>query len=277
MGNKVLRDLVLSTIAAQPMRVKKWLIHRHSRLVLGILFRVESGDIVVSPAGPSGARFLMKMKWQSHTEYALGTYEPDFFQALRKHIRSGDACVDVGGNLGYYSLLMARLTGPKGRVVTFEPVAENLAVLRENIEINKFKNIKVVDSALGERAGVLKLIRSGSETFTATPSTRGYAVEGEHMEVEVRVDTLDSYLDREFLRPNVIKIDVEGAELDVLRGATETLRTARPTLLLEIHGWGDPVSQAVMDLMVSSNYNVSLAGQRGHEAFCIAVPNGVVG
>jgi FkbM family methyltransferase len=256
------------------MRVKAWLIQRHRQLVLGILFRLEPRDIVVGRAGPSGARFLMKMEWQSHTEYALGIYEPDFLQALRRHIRRGDICVDVGGNLGYYSFLMARLTGPEGRVITFEPVAENLAVLRENIAINKFTNIQVVDTALGERPGVMKLIRSESETFSATPSARAYAVKGGHKEVEVQMDTLDSYLVRENLWPGVIKIDVEGAEIDVLRGATETLRTMRPTVLLEIHGWGDSTSGEVTDLLGSLGYNVSLAGRRGREAFCVAVPNG---
>jgi FkbM family methyltransferase len=249
-------------------------LQRHPRFVLGILFRVEPGDIVVSHAGPSGARFLMKMKWQSHTEYALGTYEPDFFRAMRKHIRRGDTCVDVGGHLGYYSFLMSRLTGPEGRVITFEPVAENIAAIRENIALNKSTNIRVVNSALGERAGMMTLVRSEDETFSATPSTRGYAVEGGRKEVEVQVGTLDSFLARENLRPGVIKIDVEGAEIDVLRGANETLRTIRPIVLLEIHGWGDSTSREVTELLASCGYNVSLAGRRGREAFCVATPNG---
>jgi FkbM family methyltransferase len=254
--------------------VKEWLMRRHTRIVLGVLFILEPGDVVVSHAGPSGARFQMKMNWQAHTEYVLGTYEPDFFNALRKQIQRGDTCVDVGGHLGYYSFIMARLVGPQGRVITFEPVAENLAGLREGIEVNKFANIRVVDTALGERPGVLKLIRSEAETFSATPSARGYAVEGAHKEVEVKVDTLDSFLARENLSPDVIKIDVEGAELDVLRGATETLRKMRPKVLVEVHGWGDPMSEKVKELLANADYTISLVGQRGREVFCLALPNG---
>jgi FkbM family methyltransferase len=272
LGNRVLRDLVVGIIVAQPIRIKEWLMRRHPRLLLGVLFRLEPGNIVVSHAGPSAARFQMKLNWQAHTEYVLGTYEPDFFKALRKNIRRGDTCVDVGGHLGYYSFIMARLAGPQGRVITFEPVAENLAVLRENIDINKFTNIKVVDTGLGERSCVMKLIRSESETFSATPSSRGYAVEGAQKEIEVKVDTLDSYVTREHVRPHLIKIDVEGAELDVLRGSTELLRTIRPIVLLEIHGWGDPTSKEVAELLASLDYSVSIVGQRGREAFCVAVP-----
>ena len=274
MGNRFLRDLVVGAVAAQPMRVKEWLMRRHPRIMLGVLFRLERGDVVVSHAGPSGARFQMKMNWQSHTEYVLGTYEPDFFNALRKQIRRGDTCVDVGGHLGYYSFIMARLVGPQGRVITFEPVVENLVGLRESIEINKFSNIRLVDTALGERPGVLKLIRSELEKFTATPSTRGYAVEGAQKEVDVKVDTLDSFLARENITPDVIKIDVEGAELDVLRGATETLRKMRPKVLVEIHGWGDPTSEKVKELLANADYTISIVGQRGREAFCLALPNG---
>jgi FkbM family methyltransferase len=273
-GYRLFREMVVGAIASQPVRVKEWLLHRHPRALLGLLFRLERGDIVVSHAGPPGARFLMKMKWQSNTEYVLGTYEPGFLGALRKHIRRGDTCVDVGGHIGYYSFLMAKFTGPEGRVITFEPVAENLAALRENTLLNKAKNIRVVETALGERVGVMKLVRAENETVSATPSMRGYAVEGKRIEVEVRVDTLDAFLARETMRPSVIKIDVEGAEIDVLRGATETLRTIRPTVLLEIHGWGDSISRQVTDLLVSANYLVSLAGRLGREAFCVAVPDG---
>jgi hypothetical protein len=72
----------------------------------------------------------------------------------------------------------------------------------------------------------------------------------------------------------VIKIDVEGAELDVLRGATETLRKMRPKVLVEVHGWGDPTSEKVKELLANADYTISLVGRRGREAFCLALPNG---
>jgi len=245
----------------------------HPRLLLAVLFRVERGDMVISPAGPSGNRFRMRLKWQDHTPYILGTYEPEFLNALRKYVRPGDTCVDVGGNLGYYCLLMANLVGPQGRVITFEPVEENIAVLKENLAVNKIKNVELVNSALGAQPGTLSLIRSEAGSISATPSIRGYAVEGEQSSIDVPVTTLDEYLEEKSWRPAVIKIDVEGAELEVLRGALNTLRVARPTVLVEVHGWEEASTADVRDLFSSVGYQISLAGTRGHEAFCVALPN----
>jgi FkbM family methyltransferase len=272
MSNETIRDAIVGTIAAQPFPVKRWLMN-HPRLLLGVLFRVERGDMVISPAGPSGNRFRMRLKWQDHTPYIIGTYEPEFLKALRQHVRPGDTCVDVGGNLGYYCLLMSNLVGPKGRVITFEPVEENLAVLRENIAVNKIENVELANTALGAHPGVLSLIRSEVGSVSATPSVRGYAVEGAQSSIEVPVNTLDAYLEEKGWRPAVIKIDVEGAELEVLRGAVNTLRVARPTVLVEVHGWEETSSAEVREFFSDVGYRISLAGTRGHEAFCVALPN----
>jgi FkbM family methyltransferase len=274
MSKRFFRDLFVGALAAQPYRVKNWLLRRHPRFVLGMLFRLEPGDVVVSSAGPSSLRFLMKMQWQAHTEYVLGVYEPEFFQVLKQHLRPGDTCVDVGGHLGYYSMLMARLVGPGGRVITFEPVQENLAVLKENISLNHMDNVRLVNTALGRSSGTMTLIRSESETMSATPSIRAYAVEGVQKEVEVKVDTLDAFFDREGCQPKLIKVDVEGAEIEVLLGAKKTLANSHPIVMVEIHGWGEESNREVLDLFSSLHYSVSVAGTRGHEAFCVAIPNG---
>ncbi|HUK30099.1 MAG TPA: FkbM family methyltransferase [Candidatus Acidoferrum sp.] len=274
MKKTFLRDLVVGTISAQPFRVKNWLLRRHPRFLLGLLFRLEPGDVVISPAGPSSFRFLMKMQWQAHTEYVLGIYEPEFFQVLRRHLRPGDTCVDVGGHLGYYSMLMARLVGPGGRVITFEPVQENIAVLEENLAMNHMDNVRLVNTALGRCSGTMTLVRSESETMSATPSIRAYAVEGSQKQVEVNVDTLDAFLDRNGCRPKLIKIDVEGAEIEVLLGAMKTLANSHPVVMVEIHGWGEASNREVLDLFSSLHYSVSVVGTRGHEAFCVAIPNG---
>ncbi len=271
MREKVFRDLVVGAVARQPLWAKEWLL-RHPHLLLGVLFRLERGDLVVSPAGPAGLRFRMKLRWQAHTAYVIGSYEPEFMDALRRHIRPGDTCLDVGGNLGYYCMVMARLTGSGGRVISFEPIAENQAVLRENIALNGMDNVEVADIALGATPGVMSLIRGEAGAVSATPSVRGYAVEGAQSSVEVRVDTLDAFLEHRSCRPSVIKIDVEGAEMEVLQGAVKTLRAARPAVLLEVHGWDDESSGTVRGFFSPLGYQVSLIGTRGHEAFCLAVP-----
>lgn len=271
MSNQTIRDAIVGTIAAQPFPVKRWLMN-HPRLLLAVLFRVERGDMVISPAGPSGNRFRMRLNWQDNTSYILGTYEPEFLNALRQYVRPGDTCVDVGGNLGYYCLLMSSLVGPQGRVITFEPVEENLAVLKENIAVNGIKNVQLVNTALGAQPGTISLIRSEAGSISATPSIRAYAVEGEQSSIDVPVNTLDAYLEEKGWRPAVIKIDVEGAELEVLRGAVNTLRVTRPTVLVEVHGWEEASTADVREFFSNVGYQISLAGTRGREAFCVALP-----
>ncbi len=166
MTSTKVRDVIVSAICAQPLPVKQWLL-RHPRLLLAILFRIERGDMVVTPAGPSGHRFRMRLRWQDHTGYILGAYEPEFVSALCKHVSRGDTCIDVGGNLGYYCMLMATLVGTQGRVFTFEPVSENLAVLKENISLNNLTNVELVNSALGARPGTMSLIRSEAGSVSA--------------------------------------------------------------------------------------------------------------
>jgi FkbM family methyltransferase len=266
-----MRDAIVGAISALPLSFKLWLM-RHPRFLLAVLFRIERGDMVISPAGPSGHRFRMRLKWQDHTPYILGTYEPEFSTALSQYLRSGDTCVDVGGNLGYYSLLMASFVGPTGRVITFEPVQENLAVLKENIAVNGLRNVEFVNSALGSQPGVMSLIRSEAGSVSATPSIRGYAVEGAQVSIEVPVNTLDAFLEEKGWRPSVIKIDVEGAELEVLRGAVNTLRVARPAVLLEVHGWDEGSSGEVRDFFSKFGYQISLRGTRASEGFCVALP-----
>jgi FkbM family methyltransferase len=272
----MMRDSVVAAISAQPIAVKKWLM-RHPRLLLWVLFRLERGDMVISPAGPSGHRFQMRLRWQDHTDHVLGIYEPEFVQSLCQRVRPGDTCIDVGGNIGYYCLLMATLVGTQGRIITFEPVAENLAVLRENISLNNLKNVELVHSALGAQPGTLSLIRGDEGTISSTPSVSGYAVKDSRSTVEVQVNTLDAFIQASSYRPSLIKIDVEGAEMDVLRGAIKTLRTMQPTVLVEVHGWDHVSSGAMKDLFSAVDYQISLVGSRGHEAFCLAVPDEKLG
>jgi FkbM family methyltransferase len=268
---KFIRNIAVGAIAIQSNSVKRWLI-RHPRILLGVLFRLERDDIVISPAGPRGSRFQMKLSWQGHTTYVLGAYENDFIDVMRRYLHSGDTCVDVGGHLGYYCLLMSKMVGPTGHVISFEPVPTNMAVLKENIALNSVTNVELVNSALGERPGTVSLICPENFELSWTPSIRAYNVEGARNSIDVPMDTLDAFLHRGGHKPTLIKIDVEGAELDVLSGAVETLRTARPTVLLEIHGWGDASSEQILALFSSVGYTTSVTGTRGHEAFCVAVP-----
>jgi FkbM family methyltransferase len=157
----------------------------------------------------------------------LGTYEPQQTALFERQIGPGDVVFDVGANAGYYTLLAARRVGPRGKVIACEPDPRIAAFLRLHVEANCLRNVTVVESALGVESGAARFCR-GTGTGTGRISDAG--------DLTVRVQTLDGLSHEHGLLPTHIKIDVEGAELDVLSGGRRTLRRARPTIFLSTHG-----------------------------------------
>jgi len=166
---------------------------------------------------------------------ALGRYEPDKHQAFQHFLRSGDSFIDVGVNKGDFSLLAAKLVGKEGRVLAFEPEPSNCRWIRKSIHANGYSNITLFEMALSDENGEAQLnlgAKSGWHTLIPGQKGRGRGV------IEVLTRSLDSILEEKGLAQSIrmIKIDVEGAEMAVLKGAINTLR-ANPevVLLLDLH------------------------------------------
>lgn len=200
-------------------------------------------------------------------------YEPEVIRALRKYLRQGDTCIDVGGHVGYLTLLMARTVGPKGKVVTFEPMPETYQVLKENVSLNGLKNVKLEQAAVGESETIGSLIFEANQQLTWTPSATAYGVRGKSKSLSVPVTSLDHYVGNTGLHPRLIKVDVEGAELDVLRGARRVLREDGPTVLVEVHGVGGEYEQAVLTLLEECGYVTQPLEVRNGEAIYLALPS----
>lgn len=162
----------------------------------------------------------------------LGTYEPDQTSRVVQELSEGSVFYDVGAAVGYYTVLAAPRVGAAGRVLAFEPDPKNAAFLRRHVEINRFTNVVVRQSAVGDRDGTATFT-CGSGTGTGHLSDDGGA--------PVAICRLDSMVE-EHGWPTHMKIDVEGAELEVLRGAQGILKRARPVIFLSTHG--EPVKQA---------------------------------
>jgi FkbM family methyltransferase len=268
-----LRDLIVECLAMQPLPMKIWEYRKFRRFLLGGLFRLEKNRIAVTGAGPAGQRYRMRLSWQAHTACVLGIYEPKVIGALREHLRVGDTCLDVGGHVGYLTLLMARLVGPGGRVVAFEPIPETFAALRENVSLNHLENVRLENTAVGEQEGMISLFCDAAQELSWTPSVSAHRVPGNQIkEISVPVLSLDSFLESSSLRPKLVKIDVEGAELEVLRGARKMLLEARPVVLVEIHDRGPDHQATVRQILDSCGYAVDDLDTREREIFCLAVP-----
>ena len=153
---------------------------------------------------------------------------------------AGETVYDIGADQGIYTLFFARKVGDKGRVITFEPNPVSYAHVVTNVALNKFPNVEIRNVAIGNTPGKLMF------AFPAKDPGRGTAdelireqilKEPGSRAVEVDVEALDSLIANAGLpRPTFAKIDVEGFELQVLQGMSNTLRNQRPRLFIEIHG-----------------------------------------
>ena len=192
----------------------------------------------------------------------------DEIRFLRRHLRKGDVAIDIGAHKGAYTYWMRRCVGGQGRVVAFEPqelLAANLAAITQAM---RWDRVAVERSALSSRigTGALKVPAGGPSPSTALVVGPD-RVDDSDDEHAVPVDTLDHYVCEHCLDAvHLIKCDVEGHELDVFRGASDTLARHRPALLFECerrHGAGNSIGE-VFSFLNGAGYDGSffLRGKR---------------
>jgi len=163
-------------------------------------------------------------------EYRFVTWNPAEYEAFRAAAKPGGVALDVGANVGAYALLLGQWVRPGGRVFAFEPAPEAFAGLSEHVCLNDLAATVVpVRAAAAASSGTATLATDGISGANRLADEPG----GE----TVRTVTVDEFCAREGITPSFIKIDVEGAELDVLRGARATIRAAGDALALfvEMH------------------------------------------
>lgn len=165
--------------------------------------------------------------------YTFGMWEPPLTRWLQRTLRPGDTFVDVGANIGYYSLLASGLVGSPGRVVAIEAFPDFREVLSANIAMNGARNVRVAGEAVSDRAEVLRFTLASSANMGAN-SIVPYPGEAE-AQADVPARTLPAILtSAELSGARVIKVDVEGAEGAVVRGLAPALGCLRPDAELAI-------------------------------------------
>ncbi|UQA62413.1 FkbM family methyltransferase [Polyangium aurulentum] len=190
------------------------------------------GSVVTIKSGHAAG-----MRWKRHHRYVngywVGNYEYPIQELFARHLGPGDVFYDIGANAGFFTLLAARRVGPSGRVYAFEPVPDNLASVREQIEVNRLEHAEAVGAAVGRSAGRLALRYSPGASAMARLAHVGKA-QPDETTLDVEVVCLDDFL-KDHRAPTMMKIDVEGAEGEVLEGARSALEKG-PKLLIEVHG-----------------------------------------
>jgi len=216
------------------------------RLVVAATRPLRYRDIPVLRGRMAGVRLNLG---GSFLRYLTGDAEPEVQQALAGLVKPGQVVYDVGANIGFFTILCSRLVGPDGHVYAFEPIPENLQTLRHNVALNGLRNVTIVEKALSSSTGTAEMFVSPWSAFHSLNVEGATKVEDhgpEEGEITVQTVTLDEFVTREGGRvPDLVKIDVEGAELIVVQGMGETLRSTRPLLLVELHDTKDGYAEFV--------------------------------
>lgn len=209
------------------------------RLGLRIFSRVNPGDITIRHHYTGTPLRLHSFRHKGYW-YHGRRREAANMVAFRHFVTPGGTVLEAGGHIGYVSLYLSSLVGSSGSVHVFEPAFNNLPYLRRNV--TGVPGVHVVPKALGEGPGVLPLFvedltgqnNSLVANFSGLADNERNAVAARVVATEVEVTSIDAYVAEHRLTPSFVKIDVEGFEWPVLRGARETLRTARPVLMVEV-------------------------------------------
>ncbi|MER2599899.1 MAG: FkbM family methyltransferase [Caldilineales bacterium] len=178
----------------------------------------------------------------------LGSYEADKQRLFSRLIQPGMVIYDAGAHVGFYTLLAAHLTGPRGHVLAIEPSPRNQALLQRHIALNGYGDrVTLLAAALAEQSGTLRFATAGEQAYQGHLSAQG--------ELTVQAVTLDELAaSGETPPPHLIKMDVEGAELNALRGAADVLRHAQPMLMLATHS--TELQQSCCTLLAEYGYVV---------------------
>jgi FkbM family methyltransferase len=197
------------------------------RTAAGSRLRVDTSDA-------AGRTLAVTGEWEAHVT-----------PLFARRLAPGDVCVDVGANIGYYTLLASRIVGARGHVYALEPAPATYAELRDNLELNGVTNVTAIEVAAGADDGSGALYagppgNTGQASMQVPTGTLGASID-ERTDVTVRrLASVVADVHRPRLR--LVKIDVEGAEFAVLRGLEPLLEAgAEPDILMELHPalWGD--------------------------------------
>jgi FkbM family methyltransferase len=217
----------------------------------------------------NGMKIRFPARWSRYYE---NNYESDNYTFLQQYIKPGMHIIDIGAHLGLFSAASSKLTGPLGKIICFEPTPETFSVLKETLRVNHCENVIPVQAAVSNREGKATFY-VGNTSVSNSNSLVKNKPDNESSAYEVQMVTIDSVVLKYVLKPSLIKIDAEGAELDVLKGGLKTFKEYKPVLILGLHPdfikqKGDSL-QAIWELLKDCNYEVRLEGKSmAKEDFC---------
>lgn len=195
--------------------------------------------------------FRMGLNLRAEKSYWLGVWETDIQRIFQDEVKEGMVVYDTGAHIGYFSLLFSKLCGKTGKVFSFEPDPDIFERLNQNIGLNNAKNIFPCRLAVSDKKG--KCFFEKMKVHS-----RGHLLDGvadAREAIEVETETLDNFVfERKNSPPHIVKIDVEGAEGNVLRGMNRLLSLIKPLVVCEVHNYES--AQEVFEVLSKNNYSI---------------------
>jgi len=201
---------------------------------------------------------------RGNLEYAYGINEPPVQEVLAELLKPGMVFFDIGANIGFFTIIAAHLVGTNGSVFSFEPEPQNAEAVRHNVSINNFNQVQVIQKAVSST--------TGRERFLLSEFSGGSALESGSPppdlvgEIEVDVVAIDDLIQKKggIPSPDVVKIDVEGVEIDVLQGMKDTIKDFHPAIIYEIDDCDpqnyDRKQQACSMFLLTNGYSIRKLG-----------------
>ena len=196
------------------------------------------------------------------------SYEPDIVQVLQNHLNVKKDVIDVGANVGFYSVFFAKSIGDNQRVLSIEPTPGALKLLKKNIQQNDCaEKVTIFNGVLSDTKGELSInMIPGMEEYSSLGKLAHSAVdEKKKTSIQVSSETLDNLVAEYKLEPGIIKIDVEGAEFLVLNGAEETIKKYHPTFVIEVSDHLSKSLQTTSSMLFQflENFNYKITDMHG--------------
>jgi FkbM family methyltransferase len=255
---------ILSTAAwaarvlPQPVKDNLYRIKPVAGLLRNVLNRAAPTgltQVTVAAGALAGMRLVLDM--QTEKDYWLGTYEPQLQSAILDFVRPGKVAYDVGANIGYISLLLAKTVGQQGHVFSFEALPANIERMRQNVSLNQMEaRISVIDRAVSDSEDPVNFLTSPSGGMGRVEGSVGRQISPTGS-LPVAGTSLDHFVYQEGNPPpEILKMDIEGGETRALPGMSRILLEDHPIVLLELHG--PDATQIAWDILEKTGYHLYL-------------------
>lgn len=192
--------------------------------------------------------------------YWLGNYEWEKQEHIRKLARKNMIVYDIGAHVGFYTLMLSKLVQNRGFVYAFEPNLRNLIYLQRHVKMNRLKNVTIIPAAVGNFSGYTHFHFSES-------SSMGF-ISNDMKDKTVSIIRIDDYVQQKKIKPpHLLKIDIEGSEEDMLKGASNTIENFKPIILLALHK--DDSRIRIIKFLSSLNYKISCINDDPNEIVAV--------